>query len=828
MATKKYFSETPALSSTIWALVTNFDDGDGFSFDSDRISTTASTAFPAPEETQFTDDVNGQPTGQVVEWVTGETPAGGFTLSGTMNFGLRARESNMNADMGLRIRVYRRTPAGVYTEVAGGPFDDGVELSTTNNDMTWSGTPSTGLAFAEGDRIAVRIYGEPGNSSSHYGIGVGFSEPAIPDNIFWLHRSANFFEIAENVSFLDPLHQTVFPLPAGTGGIGPDVFAAVVASPEVRQSQTLTPSVRAIAAAVAPPTTIKGPVVLTPDFIPDLSFGPNIIVVPATVILSGSPPEEEVLGGGGGGFGVGIDRVGKRRPVIPAREKVRALTPGTITASWRVVGAFVHNLPGTVSKPAAPLVVPLVPVEKQAPVVRKEYAPPTGPLVNVRSLVLVEQPAAGAPPVHVSLPARVVVRKYESAPPAVTTLPAEAETPSSVEEVTPRLEAETTPAAVRPEQVFTRTGLATAPAELLETVVPSHLVQFPTKVRAALPLAIREIPSRPPRAKKKAVQARRVRALPRRIVSFQRLVKQVADRYGVQAATSWTKAVLGYQARISEAALRSAIASGNVQAIEGVIGVTKMQQVVQKAIQNPLLRAAQTVGQHSARMMSAYGIEMTFQATHPNVVLFARQQAAELVADVPKQVKQIIAEVIARGAERGLTVAEQATAIREVVGLPPNWAHAPHALAQEIRDGNLSAATSRRLSAKTKQQIRSAVKNGTANETFIRRVTKEYTASLVNRRALNIARTETLKAANHGLLESWNQAKAAGDLPANTRRFWIVTPDDRLSEEHARIPGMNPDGRGLNESFVTPDGVFMYPPTRPNCRCAVGLGFPVR
>ncbi|KKL81232.1 hypothetical protein LCGC14_1996790 [marine sediment metagenome] len=63
-----------------------------------------------------------------------------------------------------------------------------------------------------------------------------------------------------------------------------------------------------------------------------------------------------------------------------------------------------------------------------------------------------------------------------------------------------------------------------------------------------------------------------------------------------------------------------------------------------------------------------------------------------------------------------------------------------------------------------------------------------------------------------------------GALPVDSRRFWIVTPDDRLSPEHATIPSLNPIGRGMEEPFDTPDGLFMYPPSRPNCRCGIGLG----
>lgn len=188
-----------------------------------------------------------------------------------------------------------------------------------------------------------------------------------------------------------------------------------------------------------------------------------------------------------------------------------------------------------------------------------------------------------------------------------------------------------------------------------------------------------------------------------RVLSFEQVIKRVADRFGTQTATAWTKTVLGHQSQISESALRSAIASGNLDRIAAVVDASGMQAKMGKVIQPPLLEAAQTVGRTSAATLAAHGVTMTFQASHPNVIHFARTQSSELVASVPRDVKAIIREVVARGAERGMTVAEQARAIRQVVGLPPNWVQAPLSLEDDLRNGREGAATSRRLSAATKQ-----------------------------------------------------------------------------------------------------------------------------
>lgn len=307
------------------------------------------------------------------------------------------------------------------------------------------------------------------------------------------------------------------------------------------------------------------------------------------------------------------------------------------------------------------------------------------------------------------------------------------------------------------------------------------------------------------------------------VISFERMVKRVARRHGTEAAVRWTRAVLGHQASINEAALRSAIASKNLKAIEAAVRSSALQQVTQKAVQGPLHSAVVAGGQGGAETLAAEGLAVTFNAAHPNVALQAQLIAAQLVVGIPKDTKRVIAEVVALGSQQGLTTAQQARAIREVVGLPPNWAQAPLRLADEIRTGRVAAATGRRLSATAKQQIRSRVARGTVTSSFVQRMQSEYTRSLINRRSLNIARTESLRAAHAGLHESWVQGMQQGAIPQTARRFWLVTPDSRLSPEHARIPRMNPNGRGIREPFFTPDGSFLYPPSRPNCRCSVGL-----
>jgi hypothetical protein len=95
--------------------------------------------------------------GAVMEWVSGKSPIGGWTLSGAVNVRLRALESNLNDNCLGRIRLYKRSAAGSETELTGSPFDDATEFTASDAAYDWSFTP-TSMAFAEDDRLVIRYF----------------------------------------------------------------------------------------------------------------------------------------------------------------------------------------------------------------------------------------------------------------------------------------------------------------------------------------------------------------------------------------------------------------------------------------------------------------------------------------------------------------------------------------------------------------------------------------------------------------------------------------------------------------------------------------------
>lgn len=91
-----------------------------------------------------------------------------------------------------------------------------------------------------------------------------------------------------------------------------------------------------------------------------------------------------------------------------------------------------------------------------------------------------------------------------------------------------------------------------------------------------------------------------------------------------------------------------------------------------------------------------------------------------------------------------------------------------------------------------------------------------YGGAQLAKRAMMLARTELMRAANEGQQRTWIRATRSGALPPGTRRRWMATDDDRTEFLCEQVDG---EIVGLDEPF---SNGFRMPPRHPNCRCTVG------
>lgn len=195
-------------------------------------------------------------------------------------------------------------------------------------------------------------------------------------------------------------------------------------------------------------------------------------------------------------------------------------------------------------------------------------------------------------------------------------------------------------------------------------------------------------------------------------------------------------------------------------------------------------------------------IPISFNIRNPYAELYIAQHGAELVTAVSEETKAAIRAIVLDGFESGKPPRQMAKQIRNLVGLTERDAKAAFRYWKTLaEDFELS----------TDQ---------------INRMSEGYSARLLRRRAENIARTETINAANQGTLNSWRTAQDEGYILPETQKEWIAaTASDRTCRF---CRPMDAQKVNLDEQFYSEllskhvDG----PTLHPSCRCTIALVTP--
>lgn len=208
-------------------------------------------------------------------------------------------------------------------------------------------------------------------------------------------------------------------------------------------------------------------------------------------------------------------------------------------------------------------------------------------------------------------------------------------------------------------------------------------------------------------------------------------------------------------------------------------------------------------------------IGIAFDRTSPTVVAYARDRAAQLVTRVRTETRQAIRELVTQSVSGEADLWRTAQRIRQVIGLRPDQVRAAERYRAELE---ALAASPRQVTEVTR--MRRLNSRGLTPERIDAWV-ERYRQRLRRQRAVLIARTEIVGAVNAGQLAAWRQAIAEGALPADARKRWVVTPDDRLCP---RCRPLNGQERRLEEPFLAEDGAMvLMPPLHPACRCVTVL-----
>ena len=311
-------------------------------------------------------------------------------------------------------------------------------------------------------------------------------------------------------------------------------------------------------------------------------------------------------------------------------------------------------------------------------------------------------------------------------------------------------------------------------------------------------------------------------------------VRAAADKLEPKIRRAFLRAVKEVQGTINMTALATALESGNLNGALRIVGVDRLIPLLQgqgmpideNSFKEEWASTFSAGGNAAiAALPKAIQIGMSFTLVNPRAVETIDAMAGEAIVGITNNTRIAVRGVIRRGFTDRISPVKMAREIRQMVGLTDGMSQAVLNYRRGLED-RIPGTQNRRISGPDKQIVRRHIKHGGLTQKQINDLTAKYNVSLLNRRALNIARTETVRASNAGQNELWRQGIDQGYIKRNARKKWLPTYDKRLRDNHRVIPSMNSGGVRVNAYFNTPTGPALSPPPpndAVNCRCGMAL-----
>lgn len=223
-------------------------------------------------------------------------------------------------------------------------------------------------------------------------------------------------------------------------------------------------------------------------------------------------------------------------------------------------------------------------------------------------------------------------------------------------------------------------------------------------------------------------------------------------------------------------------------------------------LRDPLRRLIQAITAESATASQAVlaplpgvgraALGLTFGTTHPLVLDFAATQSATLIREVGVETRQAIRSMLLANMEAGKGWQALVPHIRDTIGVTRRQADALATLRGRLTaEGKLSAAR-------------------------IDRLVEQKTRAYKRLRARTVARHESMVAAAAGAQAARVALMQQGVMdPAQYKKYFVVTPDERRCDVCTQTRQRNADGVGVFEAFDTPNGPYQHPPIHILCRC---------
>lgn len=190
-------------------------------------------------------------------------------------------------------------------------------------------------------------------------------------------------------------------------------------------------------------------------------------------------------------------------------------------------------------------------------------------------------------------------------------------------------------------------------------------------------------------------------------------------------------------------------------------------------------------------------VSFRFDIVNPYSLKWIKEHTGDLVTGISLESRDAIASVVMHGFEQGVTPEQMSKQIREVVGLNARQA---------------KAVTNRRT----------MLESQGLDPTEVDAKADAYAKRLLRERGENIARTETVTAANRGQTHAWQTARDANVIPKDTKKKWIAAlGSDRTCSICTALAALPPIG--IDDLWEYGGRRFEAGEAHPQDRCTQGL-----
>ena len=287
-----------------------------------------------------------------------------------------------------------------------------------------------------------------------------------------------------------------------------------------------------------------------------------------------------------------------------------------------------------------------------------------------------------------------------------------------------------------------------------------------------------------------------------------------ANKYEPKMRSALIKAFNELRTQESRAAIVRALQEGGVEA------VMRMYENIEPKIAaqlSPVIDQALGAGASLPATMIPAGAflnkDVTVSLYNQATVSYLERYKLDLIQQIGSNTREAVRTSLIADQIAGINPVETARNFRNTLGLTAKQEQSvrnyrtyletldKQALQRELRDKRHDSVISRAIADQKP-----------LSPEQIEKMTNRYREKYIKYRAETIARTEALRAVSIGNRAALDQMIGNADVDTEKlRRFWHYTGDSRTRQAHRDIPGMNKEGRKLDEPFQTPLGPLMLP-----------------